>query len=197
MASTTVPVRPMPPQVAQKALGRGLRRQGDRRAVGPGEHQRADVAPEAARRVVVLAVDVGRDGTADRDVAGAGGHRREPAAGHDRPHEVVERRAGQHPGGPGGVVEPEQARTRRWRRRPSRRRSSPSRRRRGPGPGRSGPGRRRSCRRPPARPPSAGGRRARRPGREPPPAHDLPAPAGAGRGGQSRRRREGNREVSG
>ena len=46
--------------------------------------------------MVVLAVDVGGDGPADGHVAGAGGHRDEPAPRHEAPHQRVEAHARAH-----------------------------------------------------------------------------------------------------
>ena len=66
------------------------------------------VAPRAAL-VVVLAVDVGGDRSADGHVAGAGGDRHEEAAGHEVAHQRVDAGAGRGPHDAGGRVEVEVA----------------------------------------------------------------------------------------
>ena len=53
-----------------------------------------DVVAEAAVAVVVLAVDVAGDRSADGDVARAGRDRHEPSEGHDQSHQRVEVEAG-------------------------------------------------------------------------------------------------------
>ena len=64
------------------------------RAVGQHEVERADVVAEAPVDVVVLAVDVRRDGAADRDVTGPRRDREEPACGEEHRHDVAQHRAG-------------------------------------------------------------------------------------------------------
>lgn len=59
-------------------------------AVSGEEFQRQDVTGERARHVVVLAVDVGPDGAADRHIAGAGRHRNEPAEREQHLHQPVQ-----------------------------------------------------------------------------------------------------------
>jgi hypothetical protein len=56
---------------------------------------------------MVLAVDVGGDGAAHRDVAGAWGHRNEEAPGHELAHQRVEARPGAGPDHAGGGIEVE------------------------------------------------------------------------------------------
>ena len=77
-AATTTPVRPMPPAVAQKALGVAVRREAQELARGGDELQPQHVLAEAAVAMVVLAVHVRGHRAADRHLAGAGGDGREP-----------------------------------------------------------------------------------------------------------------------
>ena len=79
-------------------------------AVGQAQHQRPDVGAEAPGGVMILAVDVGGDGPANGDVAGAGCHRHEPTLRHDLAQQAVEGGTGQDPGRAARVVELEQAR---------------------------------------------------------------------------------------
>ena len=82
----TTPVRPMPPAVAQKRSGSTSGDTVDGPG-GRGQGQLDDVGAEATVDVVVLAVDVGGDGAPDGDLAGARGHRHEPAQGNQPLHE--------------------------------------------------------------------------------------------------------------
>ena len=75
--------------------------QARRRPQGEG----VDEGAEAAVVVVILAVDVGCDGPADRDVPRARRDRYEPAQGHDRSHEGVEADARVQRDDAGGQVE--------------------------------------------------------------------------------------------
>ena len=91
------------------AAGGGVEqgRAGDHRAdlaVGGEQFEGQHVPREGARDVVVLAVDVGADRPADRDVAGAGGDRHEPAERQQHLHQPVQgdARVAQH-GAAGGV----------------------------------------------------------------------------------------------
>lgn len=72
--------------------------------VGGEEFEGQDVPGEATADVVVLAVDVGADRPADRDIARAGRHRHEPAQRQQYPHQPVQgdARVAQHDAG-GGV----------------------------------------------------------------------------------------------
>ncbi len=72
VASRTIPVSPMPPMVAQNSSGSVAGAIARRRAVGEQHRHRVDVGAERAVDVVVLAVDVARDRTADGDEPGAG-----------------------------------------------------------------------------------------------------------------------------
>lgn len=77
------------------AAGRGVEQVGAgahglHGAVGGEQLHRQHVAGEGAGAVVVLAVDVRADRAADRDVAGAGGHRHEPAERQQDLHQPVQ-----------------------------------------------------------------------------------------------------------
>ena len=72
-------------------LGLGaVRRQRADLAVGRRQVHRPDVVAEAALGVVVLAVDVGADRAADRDLAGARQHRHPPAERQGGAHQGVQ-----------------------------------------------------------------------------------------------------------
>ena len=139
-----IPVSPLPPTVAQNSSDSSP--SGVRWRICPSASQqlhRADVVAEAARAVVVLAVDVAGDRAADGDLPGAGQHRHPQPERQRRLHQLIEAHAGVHVG---------QAACRRRSsgscsaascRSPGRRRSGRCRRRSGPARGRSRPGRRR------------------------------------------------------
>lgn len=59
-------------------------------AVGREQFQGEHVAGERSRAVVVLAVDIGADRAAHRDVAGARGHGDEPAQREEDFHQAVQ-----------------------------------------------------------------------------------------------------------
>ena len=63
-------------------------------AVGQQDVERPHVPGEAARHVVVLAVDVGGDRAADGHLPGAGRNRHEPAGRQPRDHELLQADAG-------------------------------------------------------------------------------------------------------
>ena len=91
VASVTIPVRPMPPAVAQNASGSEF----GSTATAPWRRRdqlhplyRVAEAPEP-----VLAVDVGGDRAADGDVAGTGNDHGEPAERDERAHQRVEAHA--------------------------------------------------------------------------------------------------------
>ena len=139
VASTTVPVRPMPPHVAQNSSGWSWGVSVRRVPSGRASTIDRTCAPRlpvawwslpwtsaAMAPPIVTYLVPGRD-------------RDEPTLRDDGAQQVVDRRAGQDPGGAGRVVELEQARTRRSSRRPCPRRSWRRRRTRRRGPGRSRP----------------------------------------------------------
>ena len=72
-------------------------------AVGHQQVHRQHVVAEAARAVVVLAVDVGADGTADGDLPGTGQHRHPQPERQRSLHQLVEADTGVHVGD-GGVT---------------------------------------------------------------------------------------------
>ena len=86
VARVTMPVRPIPPAVAQNRSGSDP---GDTTRVPErgDQGQLDDVGTEAAVDVVVLAVDVGGDGAPDRDQPGARAHRHEPSEGDQPLHQ--------------------------------------------------------------------------------------------------------------
>ena len=88
VARTTTPVRPIPATVAQNSssvwgelLDRAIRRD---------QRERPHVVAEAADDVVGLAVDVGADRPADRDLTGARQHRQPQAVREGGAHQGVE-----------------------------------------------------------------------------------------------------------
>ncbi len=88
-----MPVRPIPPAVAQNS--RGFRRgHAAHLAVGDQQVEPGHVPGEAARPVMVLAVHVGGDRAADRDLPGARRDRHEPAERQRRGHQLLQA----HPG---------------------------------------------------------------------------------------------------
>ena len=93
VASRIMPVRPMPPTVAQNSSGR---RSGPSSTTLPSARSSdrpRDVVAERPVDVMVLAVDVAGDRPADRDEPGAGRDRDEEAARHDQPQQVVDAHA--------------------------------------------------------------------------------------------------------
>ena len=95
VARRMMPVSPLPPTVAQNSSGLGaVGGQVADLAVGGQQVHRADVVAEAARAVVVLAVDVAGDRAADGDLAGAGQHRHPQPERQRGPHQLVEVHAG-------------------------------------------------------------------------------------------------------
>ena len=91
VARRMMPVRPLPPTVAQNnsaSSPSGVRRR--HLAVGGEQVHRPDVVAETARAVVVLAVDVAGDGAADGDLAGAGQHGHPQPERQRRLHQLVE-----------------------------------------------------------------------------------------------------------
>ena len=86
------PVRPMPPAVAWNSGSPGASRRSV--AAGRRELDPLDVLGERAVAVVVLAVDVGREGAAERDEAGPGRDGHEPAVGHQQAHQAVQAEPG-------------------------------------------------------------------------------------------------------
>src|ERR1700758_2290123 len=83
VARRMIPVRPLPPTVAPDSS--------DFSPAGGGQQvHAAHVVAEAARAVMVLAVDVARDRATDRDLAGARQHR-DPQPERQRGlHQLVE-----------------------------------------------------------------------------------------------------------
>ena len=95
VARRTIPVSPLPPTVAQNSSASSP--SGVSVAdlpVGGQQLHRPDVVAEAARAVVVLAVDVGGDGAADGDLPGAGQHRHPQPERQRGPHQLIEVDAG-------------------------------------------------------------------------------------------------------
>ena len=92
-----MPVSPLPPTVAQNSSASSP--SGGEMADLPVSRQqlhRGDVVAEAARAVVVLAVDVARDRAADGDLPGARQHRNPQTEWQRRFHQLVEAHAGVH-----------------------------------------------------------------------------------------------------
>ena len=104
VTSVIMPVSPMPPAVAQKTSGCSL----GEHSSGPDgvrEAEPDDVRADGALAVVVLAVDVARDGAPDRDEARPGRHRDEEAPRHDHLQQRVDRAARLDAHDAGRVVE--------------------------------------------------------------------------------------------
>ncbi len=137
VASRTMPVRPIPPTVAQNSSA--FSPSGVADTTSPDASRMSswrDVVAEAAVDVVVLAVHVGRDRTADRDLAGAGNDRQPETEGEQRPQQPVEADARLHAYARASGCRRRGSRPSRSGRAPCRRRSAPDRRSCGPGRGR-------------------------------------------------------------
>ena len=89
VARTTTPVRPIPATVAQNSSDSGPSSSWTLPSAVTSV-DRPDVVAEAADDVVGLAVDVGADRAADRDLAGARQHRQPQAVGERGAHQGVE-----------------------------------------------------------------------------------------------------------
>ncbi len=95
VARSTIPVSPFPPTVAQKSSALfAVRGEVADLSVGGQQVHRAHMVAEAARAVVVLAVDVGGDRAADGDLPGARQHRHPQPERQRRLHQLVEVDAG-------------------------------------------------------------------------------------------------------
>ena len=141
VARRMIPVRPLPPTVAQNSSDSspsGVRWRIC--AVGSQQLHRPDVVAEAARAVVVLAVDVAGDRAADGDLPGARQHRHPQPERQRRLHQLIEADAGVDVGQAGVGVDRVDPVQRASCRSPGRRRSGRCRRRSGPARGRSRPG---------------------------------------------------------
>ena len=91
VARRMMPVSPLPPTVAQNSSASGPSGVSVADlAVGGQQVHRPHVVAEAARAVVVLAVDVAGDGAADGDLPGAGQHRNPQPERQRGPHQLVE-----------------------------------------------------------------------------------------------------------
>ena len=74
-------------------------------AVGQHQGQFTHMLTETAVPVMVLAMDVRRDRTADTDHGGARQNRQEPASGHDFPQDFAQAQTGGALQDPGGGIE--------------------------------------------------------------------------------------------
>ena len=98
VASAIRPVRPIPPAVAQNRSASWSALTVSVPSAGRLQEQGLDVGREGAIMVMVLAVHVGADGSADGHLAGAGRHHGPEAEGHQGSHQPVQADAGLDPG---------------------------------------------------------------------------------------------------
>ena len=90
VARRMIPVSPLPPRWPRTRRRRGRPGEGTHLRVGGQQVDRAHVVAEAAGAVVVLAVDVAADGSADGHLTGARQHRDPQSARQRSPHQLVE-----------------------------------------------------------------------------------------------------------
>ena len=105
VTSVTIPVSPMPPTVAQKPAASLLGLERADLAAAVDQVERVDPLTEASVDVVVLAMDVGGDGAAERDIGRARQDGQAQSLGQQLPERAPQRRPSGESGQAGLTVQ--------------------------------------------------------------------------------------------